>query len=115
MALFGSIGRFSSIVFCWGSNALDYCGVIAVGLLLYAILSKTSKIDANRENEDKQFESTYYVNTLETLPSVSYRRISLQVLLFFLLWLIPLSILLFFTIDTEFWKTLSFYLQSLRI
>ncbi|MNV00270.1 hypothetical protein D3C71_904290 [compost metagenome] len=26
MALFGSIGRFFSIVFCWGSNALDYCG-----------------------------------------------------------------------------------------
>ncbi len=26
MALFGSIGRFSSIVFCWGSNALDYYG-----------------------------------------------------------------------------------------
>lgn len=83
-------------------------GVIAFGALFYAILSKTSKINAHHEKEDKQLESVYYINTLEKLPPISYRRISLQVLLFFLLWLIPLSILLFFTIDTEFWKTLSF-------
>jgi len=83
-------------------------GVIAFGVLCYAILSKTSKINAHHEKEDKQLESVYYINTLEKLPPISYRRISLQVLLFFLLWLIPLSILLFFTIDTEFWKTLSF-------
>lgn len=46
MALFGRIGRFSAIVFCWASNAWIIVGVIAVGLLRYAILSKTSKIDA---------------------------------------------------------------------
>lgn len=83
-------------------------GVIAFGMLLYSILSKTSKIDANQENEDKLLESSYYINTLEKLPSLSYRRISGQVLLFFLLWLIPFSILLFCMVDKDFWKTLSF-------
>lgn len=83
-------------------------GVIAFGILLYSILSKTSKINAHHEKEDKQIESAYYINTLEKLPALSYRRISGQILLFFLLWLIPFSILLFFTVDTDFWKTLSF-------
>ncbi|WP_312340270.1 chromate efflux transporter [Sphingobacterium sp.] len=83
-------------------------GVIASGILLYPILSKSSKIDTGLENEGAQLESSYYINTLEKLPSLSYRRTFAQILLFVLLWLIPFSTLLFFTVDTDFWKTLSF-------
>jgi len=83
-------------------------GVIVFGILLYAILSKSSKINVDREIGDDQLETSYYINTLEKLQPVSYRHVSRQVLLFFLLWLIPLSALLFFMVDTQFWRALSF-------
>jgi len=82
-------------------------GVIILGFLLYFLKSKEAKVKSEREEDDDK-ERFYHVNSLEIVPSVSVRKICVQFLAFFLLWLGPFTALYLFMPDATFWKELSF-------
>lgn len=82
-------------------------GVIILGFSLYFLNPKEDKGKSEQEEEiDK--ERFYHVNSLETVPLISVRKICVQFFVFFLLWLGPFIALYLFMPDTAFWKDLSF-------
>lgn len=81
--------------------------VIIGGFGLYFLTSKETDLKSyQRETEDA--EGDYPVNSLEKVPPISISKICLQLLIFFLLWLGPFTVLYIFMPDSAFWKELTF-------
>lgn len=82
-------------------------GVIILGLVAYFFKitgAQPQPVDSGKD----VMESQYPVNSLQSVPPASIRKIAFQLFVFFMLWLGPFAFLLLFMPDARFWQSLSF-------
>ncbi|MBO9636053.1 MAG: chromate transporter, partial [Chitinophagaceae bacterium] len=84
-------------------------GIIGLGILMNLI---SPKLLAPQKREDEkmesiQQESLYYINSNQSNPAVSLKKIVLQAIVFICLWLIPFLYVSNFLSDPSFWTSSS--------
>ncbi len=106
-----AVASFICIFFLNIPFPLIIIGAIIVSAFTRKLLPGIFKNQNTNAKQNVSEENEYYLNKNSIIPNTGFQPVRLlkQVSLFILLWIIPLSILYFFTSDFEFWKNLSLF------
>lgn len=102
---------FVCIYFFNISFPLIILGAIILAALIRKIIPAVFKSPENHSDKFNSNEENYYLNSNSIVPGTGFNPVKLimQVFITVVLWVIPLLLFYLFTIDFEFWKTLSIF------
>ncbi len=102
---------FVCIFFFNISFPLIILGAIILAALIRKIIPAVFKSQENHSDNFQSNEENYYLNSDSIIPGTGFNpvKLTMQVFITIVLWAMPLSLFYLFTIDFEFWKTLSIF------
>lgn len=84
-------------------------GIIGVGITMYLTVPNflIPKDDSQQKSDLKTPEDFFYINSNQTNPKVSIKKLGIQAIVFIGLWFLPFLFVINFLDDSDFWKNSS--------
>ncbi|MBB4801711.1 chromate efflux transporter [Flavobacterium aquidurense] len=84
-------------------------GIIGMGILIYLTVPNflLPKDRLQQKNEERISEDLFYINSNQSNPKISLKKLGMQAIVFIGLWLVPFLVVINFLNDSDFWKSSS--------